>query len=86
MGADVAEMTLIPRPPRGREQAPVQCSRLIHAHEIVLKEARAMERIAAEHRDDGTNDLIVSEVVRRNEQQVWFLAEHLVDLPLVRSV
>src|SRR6188768_791063 len=86
MAADVAETTLIPRPPRGREQVPVQISRLLHAHEIVLKEARAMARIAAEHGDDGTNDLIVGQVIRRNEQQVWFVAEHLVDLPLVRAV
>jgi starvation-inducible DNA-binding protein len=86
MGADVADTTLIPRPPRGREQPPVQGSRLLHAHEIVLKEARAMARIAAEHGDDGTNDLIVSQVVRRNEQQAWFVAGHLVDLPLVRAV
>ena len=84
--ADVAETTLIPRPPRGREQVSVQVSRLIHAHEIVLKEARAMARLAAEHGDDGTNDLVVSQVIRRNEQQVWFVAEHLVDVPLVRAV
>lgn len=86
MPADVAETSLIPRPPRGREQVPVQLSRLLHAHEIVLEEARAMARSAAEHRDDGTNDLIVCQVLRRNEQQVWFIAEHLVDLPLVRAV
>ena len=84
--ADVAETTLIPRPPRGREQVSVQVSRLIHAHEIVLKEARSMARLAAEHGDDGTNDLVVSQVIRRNEQQVWFVAEHLVAVPLVRAV
>src|SRR6476660_44753 len=39
MAHDVAEMTLIPRPPKGREEVPVQISRLLHAHEIVLKEA-----------------------------------------------
>jgi hypothetical protein len=56
-----------------------------HAHEIqiVLEEARAMARRAAAAGDDGTNDLIVSEVVRRNELQVWFVAEHVVDVPLV---
>ena len=86
MAADVAETTLIPRPSRGREQVPVQVSRLLHAHEIVLKEARAMARIAAEHGDDGTNDLIVGQVIRRNEQQVWFVAEHLVDMPLVPTI
>jgi starvation-inducible DNA-binding protein len=85
MSADVAETTLVPRPPRGREEAPVQLSRLLHAHEIVLEEARAMARKAAEHGDDGTNDLLVSSVIRTNEMQVWFVAEHLVDRPLVRA-
>src|SRR6185295_10018691 len=74
MAHDVAETTLIPRPPRGREGVPVQISRLLHAHEIVLKEARSMARQAAEHGDDGTNDLLVSEVIRRNELQVWFIS------------
>jgi len=85
MSADVAEMTLIPRPPKGREEVPVQISRLLHAHEIVLEEARAMAHKAAEMGDDGTNDLLVSSVIRTNEMQVWFVAEHLVDGPLVRA-
>ncbi|HVQ13493.1 MAG TPA: DNA starvation/stationary phase protection protein, partial [Vicinamibacterales bacterium] len=55
MAADVAETTLVPRPPRGREEVPVQIGRLLHAHEIVLKEARTMARQAAENGDDGTN-------------------------------
>ena len=84
MSADVAETTLVPRPPRGREEVPVQISRLLQAHEIVLKEARTMARQATEAGDDGTNDLLVSEVVRTNEFQVWFLSEHLVDVPLLR--
>jgi starvation-inducible DNA-binding protein len=75
---DVAETTLIPRAPRGRDEAPVQMARLLHAHEIVLEEARAMARQAATAGDDGTNDLLVSDVIRTNEQQVWFVAEHLV--------
>src|SRR5262249_31174649 len=85
MAADVAEMTLVPRPPKGREEVPVQISRLLHAHEIVLKEARAMAKTAAEQGDDGTNDLLVSNVIRTNEMQVWFVAEHLVDGPLVHA-
>ena len=85
MAADVAEMTLIPRPPKGREEIPTQLSRLLHAHEVILKEARAMARLAAESGDDGTNDLLVSDVIRTNETQVWFVAEHLVDRPLVQS-
>ena len=85
MAADVAETTIVPRPPKGREEVPVQISRLLHAHEIVLKEARTMARQAAEMADDGTNDLLVSDVIRTNEKQVWFVSEHVVDVPLVRA-
>ena len=82
----LADTTLIPRAPKGREEVPVQISRLLHAHEIVLKEARTMARRAAEAGDDGTNDLLVSDVIRSNELQVWFIAEHVVDVPLARTV
>jgi starvation-inducible DNA-binding protein len=85
MAHDVAETTLIPRPPKGREEVPIQISRLLHAHEIVLKEARAMARRAADGGDDGTNDLLVSDVIRTNELQVWFVGEHVVDMPLVHA-
>jgi starvation-inducible DNA-binding protein len=85
MAHDVAETTLVPRPPKGREEVPVQISRLLHAHEIVIKEARAMARRAADAGDDGTNDLLVSDVIRQNELQVWFVAEHVVDVPLTRA-
>ena len=85
MAADVAETTMIPRLPRGREEAPVQISRLLEAHELILKEARTMAKQADDAGDDGTNDLLVSDVIRTNELQVWFLAEHLVDVPLVRA-
>jgi starvation-inducible DNA-binding protein len=85
MAHDVAETTLIPRPPKGREEVPVQISRLLHAHEVVLKEARTMAKQASDHGDDGTNDLIVSNVIRTNEFQVWFVAEHVVDVPVVRA-
>jgi starvation-inducible DNA-binding protein len=86
MAPDVAEATLIPRPPKGREEVPVQISRLLHAHEIVLKEARTMAKLAVERGDDGTNDLIVSDIIRANELQVWFVAEHVVDVPVVQAV
>jgi len=78
MAADVAENTNIPRPPKGREEVPVQISRLLTAHEIILQGARSSARKAAEMGDDGTNDVLVSNVIRTNEMQVWFLAEHLV--------
>jgi starvation-inducible DNA-binding protein len=77
MAPDVAEATLIPRAPKGREDAATQIARLLHAHEIVLMEARAMARDSAASGDLGTNDIIVSDVIRTNELQVWFLAEHI---------
>ena len=83
MAHDVAEMTLIPRPPRDREEVPAQIARLLHAHEIALKEARAMARQAAEAGDDGTNDLLVSDVIRTNELQVWFVSDDLGNRPLL---
>jgi starvation-inducible DNA-binding protein len=85
MAHDVAETTMITRVPRGREEAPVQISRLLEAHELILKEAHTIAKQAADAGDDGTNDLVVSEVIRTNELQVWFLAEHLVDVPLVKA-
>src|SRR3989440_12654713 len=85
MAHDVAEMTLIPRLPRGRQEVPVQLARLLHAHEVILLESRTMAKQAAEAGDDGTNDLLVSDVIRTNEMQVWFLSEHLVEEPLVRA-
>ena len=85
MAADVAETTMIPRPPRGREEVPVQISRLLHAHEMILLEARSMAKQASKDDDDGTNDLLVSDVIRTNELQVWFVSEHIVDVPVVRA-
>lgn len=85
MAPDVAEVTLIPRPPKGREEVSVQLSRLLHAHEIILQECRSMARQADDANDAGTNDLLVSQVIRENEMQVWFLAQHLVNIPLVRG-
>lgn len=78
MAADVAEETKIPRPPRGRESAAVQLSRLIDAHTHIIKQARASAEKAQDSGDSGTNDLFVSDVLRANELQVWFLSEHLV--------
>lgn len=81
----VAELTNVPRPPDGVEKVPVMLSRLLDAHERILIDARdAAARISAEG-DEGTTDLLVSEVIRTGEAQVWVLAEHLVDTPLVRA-
>jgi starvation-inducible DNA-binding protein len=83
MAHDIAEMTRIDRPAKGREQVPVQLSRLLNAHELILEDARKVAHRAAELGDDGTNDLLVSDIVRTNEMQMWFLREHLVDASVV---
>lgn len=85
MAADIAETTHIPRPPRDREEAPVQVSRLLEAHEIILKECHEFAKKSDDSGDDGTNDLIVSQIIRTNELQTWFVSEHVVDTPLARS-
>src|SRR5580765_8914937 len=85
MAADVAETTQIERPPRGREEVPVQISRLLDAHQIVIGQCRKLAKRAQTIGDDGTNDLVISDVLRSNELQQWFLNEHLVNVPLVEA-
>ena len=77
MAPDVAETTRIARPPRGREDVTTQLFRLLQAHEIIIGEAREAADAAAENGDSGTNDLLVSDVIRVNEFQVWFINEQL---------
>jgi starvation-inducible DNA-binding protein len=85
MAPDVAETTRIPRPPKGREEVPVQLSRLLDAHQLVITYCRELAELSTKLGDPGTNDLVVSDVLRPNELQVWFLSEHLVDAPLVEA-
>ncbi len=85
MAPDVAETTRIERPPRGREEVPVQISRLLDAHQIVIRDCRDLAERSDKLGDQGTNDLIVSEVLRPNELQSWFISEHLVEMPLVHG-
>ncbi|MGW7378963.1 Dps family protein [Streptomyces sp. NPDC054794] len=81
----VAEITSIPRPPDGVEEVPAMLSRLLQAHETILTDAHDAAARTGELGDDGTNDALVSQVIRTGELQAWFLAEHLVDTPLVRA-
>ena len=86
MAHDIAETTQIERPPRGREEVPVQLSRLLDAHQVIIREVRELAERASKEGDEGTNDLAVSDVLRTNELQVWFVSEHLVNMPLVEAV
>src|SRR5258707_13603847 len=81
----VAEITSIPRPPDGVEEVPAMLSRLLEAHEMILADAHDAAARTADMGDDGTNDLLVSDVIRTGEMEAWFLAEHLVDTPLVQA-
>ncbi len=82
---DIAEHTRLERPPIGREEVPAQISRLLEAHELILKEAHEYAHAADDSGDDGTNDVLVSDVIRTNEMHAWFISEHLVNLPLVQA-
>jgi starvation-inducible DNA-binding protein len=82
MGGDVAEVTKIPRPPRGREEVPVQISRLLEAHKLIMQQCHEIAEAANKAGDDGTNDLVVSDVLRANELQSWFIGNHRVEMPL----
>jgi starvation-inducible DNA-binding protein len=85
MAPDVAETTQIERPPRGREEVPVVISRLLDAHQVIIRQTRELAERSSKLGDDGTNDMVVSDVLRTNELQSWFLSEHLVETPLVHA-
>jgi len=85
MAHDVAELTKLERPPKGREEVPVQISRLLEAHEYMCKLSRKAASEAGDRGDEGTNDMLVSDVLRTNELQAWFVAEHVVETPLVKA-
>ena len=80
-----AELTTIPRPPDGAEEVPVVLSRLLDAHETIIEKVRDGMDATEKSKDMGTNDLLMGDVLRRHEMQVWFLAEHVVEVPLVEA-
>jgi starvation-inducible DNA-binding protein len=66
LAPDVAEMTTISRPARGREEPPALISRLLEAHAELIAQTRQLARRATLLEDDGTNDVLVSDVLRSN--------------------
>src|ERR1700727_2161847 len=83
MGIDAGETTRIRRPPRGREEVPVQISRLLEAHKLIIQSCLDIAEKASDAGDQGTNDLAVSDILRPNELQSWFIGQHLVEMPLI---
>ncbi len=80
MPGEVSRLSQIPELPSGREEVDVQLTKLVEAHEIVLRTTREAVKKANENEDEGTSDLLVGGVIRTNEKQVWFIYEHLVSL------
>src|SRR5271156_5252724 len=81
MGGDVSQLTKIQAPPRGREEVPVQISRLLEAHKHIMQSCHEIAEAADKAGDDGTNDMVVSDILRPNELQSWFIGQHLVEMP-----
>ena len=80
-----AELTTIERAPDGAEEAPLVLDRLLDAHETIIEKVRKAIDKTEESKDMGTNDLLMGDVLRTHEMQVWFIAEHVVDVPLVEA-
>ena len=85
MGSDVAKITTIPAPPEGREEVPVQISRLLEAHKMIMQDCHEIAEAADDAGDDGTNDMAVSDILRPNELQSWFISQHLVREKLIED-
>lgn len=77
LAEDVLQESRISRAARDRESVTRQLARLVEGHKLILGEGRELARAVADTKDEGTNDLIISRVIRSNEQQSWFVAEHL---------
>lgn len=83
MPFDVAENTKIERPPMGVENVPALLARTVHAHATIIHTIREGITLTQDNKDYGTNDLLVSDLLRMHEMQIWFISQHLVDTPLV---
>jgi starvation-inducible DNA-binding protein len=83
MPFDVAETTRIARPPKGSESVPSMLARLVEAHHVLIKEIRSGIKLTEQNHDYGTNDMLMSDLLRMHEMHVWFISQHLVDTPLI---
>ncbi|TME79971.1 MAG: DNA starvation/stationary phase protection protein [Chloroflexi bacterium] len=80
-----AELTTIDRAPNGAEEVAAMIDRTLEAHETIIEKVRDAIEKTEKSRDMGSNDLLMGDVLRRHELQVWFLAEHIVDVPLTEA-
>src|ERR1700721_1881812 len=82
MGGEGWGTTKIQRPPRGREEVPVQISRLLEAHKLISQSCLDIAEKASDAGDQGTKELGVSNILRPHRLQSWFIGQHLVEMPL----
>jgi starvation-inducible DNA-binding protein len=85
MPADVARLSKLENPPSDVEEVPTVISRLLEGHEAIINEVNEAIDTTEENKDWGTNDMLMSDVLRTNQMQVWFVGEHLVETPSVRA-
>jgi starvation-inducible DNA-binding protein len=78
-----AELTTIERPPNGAEEVPAMIHRLLDAHETIIEKVRKAIKKTEKSEDWGSNDLLMGDVLRTHELQVWFVSSHVVDVPLI---
>lgn len=83
MPFEVAERTKIERPPLGVESVPAMLARTVSAHETVIRTVREGIELTESNKDYGTNDLLMSDVLRMHEMQMWLISQHLIDTPLM---
>jgi starvation-inducible DNA-binding protein len=85
MPFEVAKMTKIEHPPTGEEAIPAMLARTVNAHAMVIREVRDGIEMTAQNKDYGTNDMLMSDILRMHELQVWFISQHLIDTPIINS-
>jgi starvation-inducible DNA-binding protein len=83
MPSDVVERTHIERPPTGIESIPAMLARTVHAHTTMLLTIREGIELTERNKDYGTNDLLLSDLLRMHEMQIWFVSQHLIETPLM---
>jgi starvation-inducible DNA-binding protein len=71
--------------PNGSEDVPVMISRLLDAHETIVTAVREAIVKTGTSEEWASSDVLTSDALRRHQLQVWFLSEHLVDVPLVEG-
>lgn len=82
MPFDVAERTKITRPPMDVESVPSMLARTIEAHTTVIQTVREGIELTDGNKDYGTNDLLMSDILRMHEMHVWFVSQHLIETPI----